>query len=229
MSAVWYRLHDEPNDKYFYFQMYRNAPADERRAMIDTIAAKSGVNERTVRDWAVRYNWKERAAAHDIEQDRRFLEDNFQWFSELRKDILAQEGELLHKVGAHLEKMVGRLPQLLVDSEQMVPDANDPDKEVKLLTRRLNTQQLQQLMRAINQYTVMIRRRGLLPTNTSAKYLEDATLDLGKDRRVVKIERMYLDDAGGFESQVGRVEVSDMPQPQLVEGEVVDIERKDAG
>lgn len=216
MSAIFYRLHGEPSEKYYAFKTFRDTTPDKRKlsSIAKDLAEKLELSERTIREWARQWNWEERARAWDVQLDEEFIKS----IGKYQRDTLEEEREMLHEWGAHLQEMIQLVPTLIADKEQQVEDPETPGVMVTIVDRAINTQETAQLGRAINQFLVMKRRAALLPGATSTKYLEDATINLSGNRRVVTIERVTMEDSGGFESQVGRVEVKEVEAKQLRDG-----------
>lgn len=224
--ADWFRIEGEPADKYAYFQIFRNTPPEDRKlsTIAKDIAKRAGKNERTVRDWARIYSWEERALAYDVHKDQQFIEQ----MADYQREVMAEERELLHLQGIHLRKQWDRATAMTVERSQLVEDEDNPGQMIRIVDRAINSQETVQLGRATNQHIIMRRRSALLPTSTTTKYLEDATLDTSGIRRKVTIAEEWIDDGGGFESQAGKVEVRSVQAPKVIEAEVVKREVKDA-
>jgi paraquat-inducible protein B len=60
---AWERQHGEPAKQHAAFRLYRDQPA-ARRSM-EPVADEAEVSVRRVREWAVEWNWRERAEAWD--------------------------------------------------------------------------------------------------------------------------------------------------------------------
>ena len=194
---AWLALPEEPADKFRYFKLYRDRPAElrDRHETTDEIAELAGVNERRVRDWKVRWRWKERALAFDVAQDKKSI----QQLDELQRQYRVQQGIRLQKLGSVLDDMLDQATTMTVERVYEKEDEDNPGQYITFVDRALNTQEAQQLVRAFDTHDKIMRRFALLPVNTTTKHLDEPYLNLGKRARKVTYREAVIEDADGFD------------------------------
>jgi hypothetical protein len=62
-EAVWERQPGEPTKLHAAFRIFRDLPGAQRQ--VATVAEQVDISERRAREWAVEWNWRERADAWD--------------------------------------------------------------------------------------------------------------------------------------------------------------------
>jgi hypothetical protein len=67
-APAWERQHGEPAKQHAAFRLYRDMPAVQRS--FDRVADQVGYSGKQMREWAVRWDWRERADAWDDECHR---------------------------------------------------------------------------------------------------------------------------------------------------------------
>ena len=198
LKSAWYKRHNEPADKYIWFQMYRNQPPGERDTLksIQAIAKEAGKKPRTVREWRKKYAWRERAAAYDLDKDRKTSAK----IEELQLETLAKERDMLDPLFEHGQRMIAKATVMRAVS---TTEIEEDDVIVQLVDRVLNVDQFERLVRAVDRLSLVMRRNTLMATALSAKHLESPYVQhAAPTRRVIFEEVIMMDpDAvdAGFE------------------------------
>lgn len=189
LKSAWYKRHNEPADKYFWFQMYRNQPPGERDTLesIRAIAEAAGKKPRTVREWRKKYGWRERAAAYDLDKDRKTSAK----IEELQLETLAKERDMLDPLFEHGRRMIAKATVMRAVS---TTEIEEDGVIVQLVDRVLNVEQFERLVRAVDRLSLVMRRNTLMATALSAKHLESPYVQHAAPvRRVIREEVIMMD------------------------------------
>lgn len=103
-AKIWEPLEGESSKAYEAFSIYRDMGIQRG---IRKVAQELGKSETLMSRWSSQYNWVERAAAWDAEQDRIMREEQVQSIKKMRK----QHADLAYSMLIKAAKALKRLPE----------------------------------------------------------------------------------------------------------------------
>lgn len=113
----------------------------------------------TLAGWSGRFKWQERlgryredAAAQAIAQQRDYLDENVAWQLKMHRQLRDQ-----------IESMVARFDELKIAKKTRVPDPRNPGQEIEVVYQRVNTIDLERLVKTYSELGEKLRKQLGLP------------------------------------------------------------------
>lgn len=160
-------LPNEPPNAYQAFSDYVNMGAE--RSIRDLLARykQQPPNETpthqfdTLADWSGKFEWQRRL--------KDYLEELSVWQATKQRERLEKFNERVwrgyEKLAKKVEDMMDTVEQQKITRRQRIPDPNNPDAEIEVIRMRVNTVEVEQLVRSFGQLGKDLRVQLGLPTH----------------------------------------------------------------